>query len=121
LVCNPVSTITSCTISNRLSGWTNVRFIWKFCLLNYFVEYFFYFWSHCCKFIRKLPIERNNVLFASAMEIVNKLNFILSLGQKVSKCSSFRLRKWSWSSKILPWRTFFSLTAYSIFVSIVPI
>ena len=27
LVCNPVSTITSCTISNRLSGWTNVRFI----------------------------------------------------------------------------------------------
>ena len=72
--------------------------------------------------IRKLPVEWNDKLLSCTMEIVNKLNFIFSLCQKISECPCFWLRKCFSPSIILARGTFFASRAtYSELIAIVSI
>ena len=98
---DPVSSIASCNDANVLCRRTDICSLRKLCRTDNLVENLLYLRELHLHSVWKLSVERNNVLFASTMKVVDKLNFFLVFSKKVSHCTGFRLWECTLASVVI--------------------
>ena len=110
---DPVSCITSRNDPNVFSRRTNICSLGKLRSINDFIKNLLNLRILSFHRVWKFTVKRDDELLASAVEIVDKLNFWFVCCQEISYSSGFWLWEWSLSVVIVGLAFFFSSVSLS--------